>query len=141
MLEHLHLVPIQTVTFQAASPAELLLQQDSKSKWLSATLFAICYASHMHQHTPNGGQEPPITRGFQWEAWVVCTGNVCCCASVRPNRWWRGSENCLISHQLSRQTVKASTFCCSQAAPPHGLPSAAGSPDARPRMLAGAESL
>lgn len=72
---------------------------------------------------------------------VVQTGNVCGCASVWANRSWGGSEICLISRQLSGQTDEAFIFCRSQAAPPRGLPFAAGSPDAHPRVLAGAESL
>lgn len=72
---------------------------------------------------------------------VVQTGNVCGRASVWANRWWGGSEICLISRQLSGQTDEAFSFCCSQAAPPRGLPFAAGSPDAHPGVLAGAESL
>lgn len=91
----------------------------------------------MHQHACNRGHESPVTRGFQWKAsgylhWEL----LWLCISLSQH----GSENCLISHQLSRQTVEASSFCCSQAAPPHGLPSAAGSQDTHPRVLAGAES-
>lgn len=95
---------------------------------------------HIHQNLRKRGQELLSQEISNGNHQVVHNGNVYGCTSVRGNCSWGGSEGCFFPQQLSRKTLKIPSFC-SQETQPHGLPSAPGSKDAHPRLLAGAQSL